>query len=87
MVISATAHYSKFGENVLRALGKDQWSSDPLALMTELQMLGAHPNMHGHLDDAMKKPELHGKVCKADVQAIKEQIEIFLLKKESQEHL
>jgi len=78
MVISATAHYSKFADNVLKALGKEQGSSDPLVVMSELRRLEPHPPMHQQLEDAMKKPEIHNKVCEADVQTIKEHIEIFL---------
>lgn len=77
MIVSATAHYSKFADSVFKALGKDQ-PTDPLALMREVQRLEPHPAMHKHLADAMIRPEIHNQVCVNDVKDVKERIETFL---------
>jgi len=78
MVISATAHYSRFAYSVLKALGKDKGTTDPLVLMKELQQLQAHPAMHKQLVEALEKPEIHNQVCSNDVNAVKEHIDTFL---------
>jgi threonine synthase len=80
MILSATAHYSKFAHDVLGALGKTPLSNDPLTLIRELERLGPHPPTHQRLEDAMHKPEIHKNVCRASVQTIKENLEASLRK-------
>lgn len=78
MVISATAHYGRFAYSVLKALGKDRGTKNPLALIEELQLLQPNPSIHKQLVEALKKPEIHNQVCTAGVLAVKEHIETFL---------
>lgn len=78
LILSATAHYSKFAADVLGALGKGPVCNDPLMLMKELHRLEPRPAMHKRLEDDVRKPEIHKNVCQGSVEAIKTTLETFL---------
>ncbi|XP_031566316.1 threonine synthase-like 1 [Actinia tenebrosa] len=78
LIISATAHYSKFAKDVLGALGKEPVSNEPLTLMRELQRLDPRPGMHKRLGNDVRRPEIHKSICQASLEAIKTTLETFL---------
>lgn len=78
MVISATAHYSKFAHDVLRGLGEFPSSHDPTDLFTSLHKLKARPVMHANLESVIKRPQVQKAVCEADVSRVMKEIESFL---------
>lgn len=78
MIVSSTAHYSKFAFDVLRGLGQFPSSHDPGKLFANLRKLGPLPAMHSNLEVVVNRPQLHNAQCKADVNAIMNEIQKFL---------
>ena len=78
MIVSSTAHYSKFAYDVLRGLGQFPSSHDPGKLFANLRMLGPLPAMHSNLEVVVNRPQLHNAKCEADVNAIMNEIQKFL---------
>ncbi len=79
VLLSSTAHYSKFGKDVLLALGKEPISDSPCELFKQLEELKIKPVMNESLKNAMGKQEIHNDVCSKDLNAVKEKIENFLM--------
>ena len=72
MIITATAHYSKFGTDVLRGL-HGAWPRQDT--FEKLRALSASPPMHRYLERAMCRPRVHSGVICASVEAV--EIEVF----------
>lgn len=79
LLLSATAHYSKFGQDVLLALGINPKSDTPGEVFKQLEELDVEPEMNESLKNAIQKPEIHTEVCPKDLNAVKEKIEYFLM--------
>ena len=75
MIINATAHYSKFGVDVLRALNDTCAPEDTFA---KLRSTGARPAMHNYLESVVSKPCVHNRVCEATVESVKKEATDFL---------
>ena len=80
VMVTATAHYSKFARDVLLALGEKVTSDIPDELLKQLQDLKAEPEMNHFVLDAMKNPEIHRTVCAKDIGAVKHFIEDFVIR-------
>ena len=78
MIISGTAHYSKFAYEVLTGLGNVGTSHNPLELFKSLEKLNAKPSLNKNLQHAVKQPVVHKAVCKANVKFIKEAVKNFI---------
>jgi threonine synthase len=78
LLLSSTAHYSKFGKDVLLALGTKPISDSPCELFKQLEGLKIEPVVNESLKNAMRKQEIQNDVCSNDLNAVKENIEIFL---------
>ncbi|CAH3164702.1 unnamed protein product [Porites lobata] len=78
MIISATAHYSKFAYDVLTGLRHYPSSHHPAELFTSLRKLDARPPLHASLEFVVSRPKLQNAVCEADISTLMEEIEIFL---------
>ena len=78
MIVSATAHYSKFAHDVLKGLGQLLSSHDPQELFARLHKLNARPAMHVNLESAIGRPQIHNTVCPADVSTVMDEIGRFL---------
>ena len=78
LLLSSTAHYSKFGKDVLLALGTKPISDSPCELFKQLEGLKIEPVVNESLKNAMRKQEIQNDVCSNDLNAVKEKIEIFL---------
>ncbi|XP_067939683.1 threonine synthase-like 1 [Watersipora subatra] len=79
VIISATAHYSKFSETVLKAhnVSVDS-SSGPRELMKMALKLADLPDMHGRLWKDIQNSRHHTMVCEGNQKVIKHSIEEFL---------
>ena len=89
MLISATAHYGKFPQTVLNAIGNNQQSqssNDISILLKDLQSLKSISPMHYELIKLPQKSVVHTNTVKANKAAIVEEIKIFL-EKFSKRHL
>jgi len=78
MIISATAHYSKFAYDVLKGLRRFPTSHDPVELFASLHKLKARPAMHENLESVVRRPQVQKTVCEADISTVKDAIESFL---------
>ena len=78
LIISATAHYSKFAHDVLKGLRQSLTSHDPVELFASLNKVATRPTPHGRLEKAISRPQVHKAVCKADVSIVMDEIERFL---------
>ena len=80
MLISATAHYGKFPQTILQAMGVDESGSskDMAILLKDLQGLKSTSPMHEELMKLTTKPVRHTTVVPATKAAIVRQIEQFL---------
>ena len=78
MIVSATAHYSKFAHDVLKGLGQLPSSHDPRELFARLHKLNARPAMHVNLESVIGRPQIHKTVCPADVNTVMDEIGSFL---------
>lgn len=78
VLLSGTAHYSKFGKDVLLALGLKPNSESPCEVFKQLEKLNVKPAMNKRLQSAMGKQEIHNDVCMKDLNAVKQKIENFL---------
>ena len=79
LLLSSTAHYSKFATHVLLALGKKPNSDSPRELFEQLEELYNTPVMHECLKNAMRRQEINNYVCLNDMNAVKDEIENFLM--------
>lgn len=78
LIISATAHYSKFSHDVLRGLQQSPTSQDPVELFATLSKVVTRPAPHRRLENAISRPQIHKTVCNADVSTVKNEIDRFL---------
>ena len=82
MLISATAHYAKFANDVLPAVQSETSLNDkdqsPLGLLKALEDLNPRPRIHEALKQTLEQPRRHRKVCGANVNEIIGEIEEFL---------
>ncbi|XP_029444531.1 threonine synthase-like 1 [Rhinatrema bivittatum] len=79
VVISYTAHYSKFAPAILQALRIAEIKSDPLSQLHLLHSFRPLPPVHKALIETLKlKEKLKHQVCAADVNAVFSQIETIL---------
>ena len=78
LIISATAHFSKFAYDVLKGLRHFPTSHDPVKLFTSLSKIATRPAPHRRLENAISRPQVHQTVCKADVSTVKDEIDRFL---------
>ena len=78
MIVSATAHYSKFAHDVLKGLGQFPSSHDPRELFARLHKLNARPALHVNLESVIGRPQIHNTVCPADINAVMDEIGSFL---------
>jgi threonine synthase len=76
MLIASTAHYAKFPETVLKALGEK--SDDAFKRIEE--MASDKSPFHKQLKGIMEKPIIHKRRCPADKQSIMKEIISFLTK-------
>ena len=79
MIVSATAHYSKFAHDVLKGLGQLLSSHDPRELFARLRKLNARPALHVNLESVLERPQIHKTVCPADINTMMREIESFLM--------
>jgi hypothetical protein len=87
MLISSTAHYGKFPQPVLKAIGKNEESSKDIpTLLKNLQALKSTTPMHDGLIELPNKPIVHTKTVPAKKPAIVQEIKAFL-EKFSKQHL
>ena len=75
MIITATAHYSKFGVDVLRGLYGECTPEDTFK---KLRSVGARPSMHHVLESATSRPCVHDRVSQATVEAVMKETVDFL---------
>ncbi|KAK2550901.1 Threonine synthase-like 1 [Acropora cervicornis] len=80
MIVSATAHYSKFAYDVLRGLGEFPSCHEPRSLFFSLKKLDARPAMHANLEAVVSRPQIHKGQCEANVNAVMNQVESFVEK-------
>ncbi|KAJ7379450.1 Threonine synthase-like 1 [Desmophyllum pertusum] len=78
MIISATAHYSKFARDVLKGLRHVPIASDPVELLASLRRLHARPTAHDNLESAVRRPHVQKAICNADVSTVMDEIYCFL---------
>ena len=78
LIISATAHHSKFAHDVLKGLRQSSTSHDPVELFASLSKVATRPAPHRRLENAISRPQVHKTVCTADVGAVKNEIDRFL---------
>ena len=78
LIISATAHYSKFAHDVLKGLRQFPPSHDPVELFASLSKVATRPTAHKRLENAISRPQLQKTVCEADVSAVMDEIDRFL---------
>ena len=78
LIISSTAHYSKFAYDVLKGLSKLPASQGPLDLFGSLNKLGANPSAHANLETVVKRDQKQNTTCLAETSAIMKEIEAFL---------
>ncbi len=83
ILISSTAHYGKFPQPVLKAIGNNEQSlssNDISTLLKDLQALKSMTPMHHELIELPNKPVVHTKTVEAKKSAIIQEIKIFLEK-------
>lgn len=73
VLIAGTAHYAKFPETVMAALGLSD-SDDLKEIFGELKNLNSKIPFHKNLDEILDLPVRHDKVIKADLNEIKKAI-------------
>ena len=78
LLVTSTAHYSKFGNDVLLALGMEPTSESPCEVLKQLEELKAEPVMNQSLKNAIGKQEIQNNVCSRDMNALKQKVENFL---------
>ncbi|CAF0778541.1 unnamed protein product [Adineta ricciae] len=81
ILISATAHYGKFPQTILQAVGNNEQallSNDISALLADLQSLKSTTPMHQELMKLPNKPVLHTTAVEATKSAIIKEIKTFL---------
>lgn len=78
LIISSTAHYSKFAYDVLKGLSKLPASQSPLDLFGSLNKLGANPSAHANLETVVKRDQKQNTTCLAETSVIMKEIEAFL---------
>ena len=78
MILSATAHYSKFAYDVLTGLRQYPSSHHPAELFSSLRKLDARPPLHASLEFVVSRPKLQTTVCDANICTLMKEIEIFL---------
>lgn len=78
LIISSTAHYSKFAYDVLKGLSKLPASQGPLDLFGSLNKLGANPSAHANLETVVKRDQKQNTTCLAETSVIIKEIEAFL---------
>lgn len=82
VLISATAHYGKFPQTVLKAIDSDHEqfgsSNNISTLLTELQSLKSTSPMHGRLLKLREKQAVHTKTVAANKPTIIKEIKAFL---------
>ena len=78
LIISATAHYSKFGYDVLTGLRQFPTSRDPLELFANLRKVATRPSAHERLESAVRRPQVQKTVCEADVSTVMGEIDRFV---------
>ncbi|CAF1181497.1 unnamed protein product [Adineta steineri] len=89
ILISATAHYGKFPQSVLKAIDNNKQSissNDISILLKDLQSLKSTTPMHHELIKLPKKPVIHTNTVEAKKSAIIKEIKTFL-EKFSKQHL
>ena len=77
-IICGTAHYAKFPEDVLRALGDSPKVGDLHALLKQLNRFAAQPGMHPELEKAFHKPQIHDQIISSSVKEIVSEVEKFV---------
>lgn len=79
MIINATAHYSKFAPQVLRALGhkKDIKDKSMSELFDMAHKITHSPGMHSRLEECVKSSDIMEKVLKPNYEDIEREIKIF----------
>lgn len=78
LIISATAHYSKFAYDVLKGLRQLPTSHDPVELFASLRKVATRPAPHRRLENAISRPQVHKTVCEANVSTVMDEIDRFL---------
>ncbi|CAF5043318.1 unnamed protein product [Rotaria magnacalcarata] len=82
MLISATAHYGKFPQTILNAVGSNEQSlsssNDISALLENLRTLKSTSPMHHELINLPKKSVIHTKIVEATKSAIIKEIKTYL---------
>ncbi|XP_030055146.1 threonine synthase-like 1 [Microcaecilia unicolor] len=79
VIISYTAHYSKFAPAILQALRIEEIKPDPLSQLHLLHSFTPLPPAHKALIETLKQKEKQNhRVCAADVKAVFSQIETIL---------
>jgi len=78
LIISATAHYSKFAYDVLKGLRQLPTSHDPVELFASLRKVATRPAPHRRLENAISRPQVHKTVCQANVSTVMDEIDRFL---------
>jgi threonine synthase len=89
MLISSTAHYGKFPQTVLKAIGNNEQSllsNDISILLKDLQSLKSTTPMHDELIKLPEKPIVHTTTVQAKKSDIIKEIKTFL-EKFSKQHL
>lgn len=79
MIINATAHYSKFAPQVLRALGhkKDIKDKSMSELFDMASKITDSPSMHSRLKEYIKSSDVNEKVLKPNYEDVERAIKIF----------
>lgn len=77
MIIASTAHYGKFADTVLDAIGYEAENQTSQELLTFFKNLKFQPSMHEMLMEVSGKARIHKTVCDPNYSSIVEQIYQF----------
>ena len=78
LIISATAHYSKFAYDVLKGLHHLPASHNPADLFASLHKLCARPSAHVNLERVVRRDQKQKSTCRADISTVMKEIDRFL---------
>lgn len=79
MLIAATAHYGKFADEVMWALGIDEGEQHaPARLFNILEELNTRPRMHKNLSKAVESNTPRQPVCEASKEDIVARVKAFV---------
>lgn len=78
VIVSGTAHYGKFGKDVLLALDMALESESPREILKQLDELQVEPKMNKSLKKSMVQNEVQSNYCERNLEMVKGIIFDFL---------